>query len=272
MKSLFCNECNLTSVIPRLIAEELLGIEQLPLLESRYLVMRENFDYNYVEWQGRFGNGMQPFRGYTDTTAVTISITQQPFQSDFVAMNKGAIGLDLPIWFNINRDRPRIMFIAQDPLRSNKWYNECHDAVISSPFGLHDATHREKGNGGKMVYELVWRLASAGYGVYLTDAAKYFICDHKTTNAYTKTRIDLYANILREEIDEVDPVQCVCFGREAERVLYDTGTFTDYVVLPHLSGAARGAMIRKFPELKTRWATVENIVELYSDEITRLIQ
>ena len=102
------------------------------------------------------------------------------------------------------------MLIAQDPLRSNKWYNECHDAVISSPFGLHDAIHRVKGNGGKMVYELVWRLTSAGYGVYLTDAAKYFIYDHKTTNEYTKTRIGLYADILKKEIDAVNPIQCVC--------------------------------------------------------------
>lgn len=95
MKSLFCDECNLTSVIPRLIAEELLGFEQLPILESRYQVMRENFDYNYVEWQGRFGKGMQPFKGYTDTTAVTIPITQQPFQSDFAAMSKGGNRLRL---------------------------------------------------------------------------------------------------------------------------------------------------------------------------------
>lgn len=272
MKSLFCNECNLTSAIPRLIAEELLGFEQLPLLESRYQVMRDNFDYNYAEWQGRFGKGMQPFRGYIDTTAVTIPITQQPFHSDFAAMNKGAIGLDLPTWFNIKNYRPRIMLIAQDPLRSNKWYNECHDAVISSPFGLHDATHRVKGNGGKMVYELVWRLASVGYGVYLTDAAKYFIYDHKTTDEYTETRINRYADILRKEIAEVNPILCVCFGHKAGRVLYDTGTLTDYVVLPHLSGTARGAIIRKFPELKTKGATVENIVELYANEIIRLTQ
>ena len=65
---------------------------------------------------------------------------------------------------------------------------------------------------------------------------------------------------------------CVCFGHKAGQVLYDTGILTDYIVLPHLSGTARGAIIRKFPELTTKGATVENIVELYANEITRLVQ
>jgi hypothetical protein len=36
MKKVFCNKCNLSEKIPQLIAEEVLGIDNLSLLKERY--------------------------------------------------------------------------------------------------------------------------------------------------------------------------------------------------------------------------------------------
>ena len=44
------------------------------------------------------------------------------------------------------------------------------------------------------------------------------------------------------------------------------------LALPHLSGTARGAIVRKFPRLEEVEATAENIAEKYAREIIRKIQ
>ena len=155
MEILFCNECNLSKQIPNFIAEELLGVENLSLLQERYHQMKDGYNLTYLEWRDVFTDKLKPFREeWDDTTAVTIPIKHKLFKQDFERIGKGSIGLDLPTWFNIEKDNPRIMLIFQDPLRG-KCYQECKDAVLSSPFGLHDATHRSRGNGGKMADELV---------------------------------------------------------------------------------------------------------------------
>ena len=272
MENLFCNECHLAEQIPQLISEELLGMENLPLLKERYLQMKEGYDFSYKQWQELFTEDLKPFRGYTDTTAVTMQIRHQLFKQDFERIGKGSIGLDLPTWFNIQNSNPRIMLIAQDPLRSNKWYGECQDAILSSPFGLHDATHRAHAKGGKMVYELINRLVSAGNGVYLTDARKYFVYDHKTSDRYANTQKAVYVDILKKEIESVKPTLCVCLGNRAGSIMYDVATenpelLISCITLPHLSGAARGAIVKRYPLLLERKATATNIAEQYANEI-----
>ena len=44
------------------------------------------------------------------------------------------------------------------------------------------------------------------------------------------------------------------------------------LALPHLSGTARGAIVRRFPKLESIGATAENIAEEYAREIIRKIQ
>ena len=148
MKDFFCNNCHLSSYIPQFIAEKLLGIDNLPLLDARYEQMRNCYDYSYPQWQSVFTEDLKPFDGYDDTTAVTMPIKHPVFKPDIEKLDKGAIGVDLPTWFNIQNSNPVIMLIAQDPLRNQESYGECRDAVLSSPFGLHDATHRGWKKGG----------------------------------------------------------------------------------------------------------------------------
>lgn len=269
MKELFCNACELSQTIPRLIADQLLGAEQLPLVTARYRQMQEGYDCTYEGWQSLFTDDLRPFRGYTDTTAVTIPIVHEQFKQDFAEMGKGAIGLDLPTWFNIRPDNRRIMLIFQDPLRSAKWYGECRNAVVSSPFGLHDKTHREYPRGGKMAAELVKRLVAEEYGIYLTDARKYFVYDGKTSRAYSRNRMQVYADILRQEMKLVQPSICILIGNEAERAFIEAQTAVLYLKLPHLSGTARGAIVRRYPQLKESGATAKYIAEAYAEDIIK---
>lgn len=276
MKNLFCNECNLSKQIPNFIAEELLGVENLSLLQERYHQMKDGYNLTYLEWRNIFTDKLKPFRQeWDDTTAVTMPIKHKLFKQDFERIDKGSIGLDLPTWFNIEEDNPRIMLIFQDPLRG-KCYQECKDAVLSSPFGLQDATHRSRKNGGKMANELVRRLTNNGYGVYLTDARKYFIGDHQTSDAYSFVFTKTYTEILAKEISIVKPSLCVCFGNRAHSIMNDVTT--EYpelpsIKLPHLSGTARGAIKNQFKILdKIGGATADNIAEVYAKEIISHIE
>lgn len=269
MKEIFCNECHLERKLPLLVACKLLGIHQLGKIRTRYRQMREGYDLSYPAWQEVFTDELKPFRGYTDTTSVTIPISQPFFKQDFESMHKGAIGLDLPTWYNMQTTNPRIMLIAQDPLRNKKWYGDCYDAVVSSPFGLHDATHCKRGNGGKMFYLLVEKLVGEGCAVYLTDANKFFIYDHAMSDAYSKNRTKTYAQILQKEINLVKPNLCVCLGNKATSVLEKCEVKPPTIKLPHLSGAARRAIIKRFPQLKETKATAEHVTDRYVAEIVR---
>ncbi len=277
MKNLFCNKCHLTYQIPELIAEEILGVDNLSLLNARYEQMQKCYDYSYKQWQDEFTDELKPFDGYDDTTAVTIPIKHKLFKQDFERINKGSIGLDLPTWFNIQSNQARIMLIFQDPLRG-KCYQECKDAVLSSPFGLQDATHRSRANGGKMANELVRRLTNNGYGVYLTDARKYFIGDHQTSDAYSLVFTKTYTDILAKEISIVKPNLCVCFGNRANSIMYEVSSeypelLITSIKLPHLSGTARGAIKNQFKILdKIGGATADNIAKVYAKEIISHIE
>lgn len=269
MKDLLCNECGLTYDVPHLVAEWLLGVEHLDTIEDRYEQMRANYDLSYEEWQKVFTADLKPFKGYTDTTAVTIPMGNTELSTDIKALHKGAIGVDLPTWFNI-RDNKHILIVAQDPLKSSKWYGECYDAVVSSPFGQHDSEHRQKGNGGKMMKLLIENLVNNGFGIYLTDANKYFVHDHETTDAFSANHLKIYMDILQKELQLVEPALVVSLGRRAERVCRNM-ELPNLLALPHLSGTARGAIVKVFPELEESGATAENIAKEYADEINRII-
>ncbi len=266
MKELFCNECSLSYDIPRLVAETLLGVESLYKTALRYKQMRDCYDCTCAEWQQVFTDELKPFREYDDTTSVTIPIGNSPLGADIKALHMGAIGVDLPVWFNMQEDNKCIMIIAQDPLRNNDCYGECFDAVVSTPFGLHGLEHRQNARGGKMADMLVKMLVGEGYGVYLTDANKFFIYDHKITDKFSAAHLKAYAEVLKREIECVRPSAIVCLGRRAEKMCRKFG-IQGVLPLPHLSGTARGAMVRRFRRLRECGTTAENIAEVYATEI-----
>ena len=61
MKTAFCNDCFLSDAVPYLIAENLLGIQQLNKLRQRYKQMKKCYDSSYAEWQKEFSTDLKPF-------------------------------------------------------------------------------------------------------------------------------------------------------------------------------------------------------------------
>ena len=283
----FCGNEQITQKIYKMIADDLLGGEQLKKIEMRYSDMRRNFN-NYPkyyakdrpEWQ--FSEGLYPFKPveydkpyYLDTTAVPIPITHPDFIDLTTRTEKrGAIGLDLPTWFNMGDCHHVIMLVTQDPLRSAEWYGDkvsdnylCTDAVVSSPFGLQDANHRERGNGGKRMWLLVTELIGKGYGVYLTDCRKYFVYSHKESAKYTSDeKTARYKDILSKEIDIVKPQKIVALGSDARNYCNSIGIKTyPERPLPHFSGAAGKQIKAHFDYEGSR--TIAELAKMYADEI-----
>ena len=257
-----------------MLANDILGKEQLEKIKLRYDDMYRNF-FNYSKEEAgkliksgteacvwEFSKGVEPFtpkgwtRYYEDTITVPIPITHPDFKDLTTRTEKrGAIGLDLPTWFNLKNTDKRIMLVAQDPLRGNTWYSDvdkfpkgktgckenyiCIDALVASPFGLHGKSWRDKKNGGGRMALLVEKLIEHGYGVYLTDCRKYFVYDHKESAEYSKEKKSIYKAILQKEIGIVNPQRIVAVGNEAYDYCHELiGDDVRLLHVPHISGLA----------------------------------
>ena len=284
----FCENEQIAKKIYELIANNLLGIEQLKKIQDRYDDMRSNFNNVAEDYIGddrkawTFSEGLYPFtpknstKPYSNTTAVPIPITHPDFIDLTTRTEKrGAIGLDLPTWFNMH-GHPVIMLVAQDPLRSAKLYGEterdgddhlCTDAVVSSPFGLHDAKYRGNGKGGKRMWLLVKELIGKGYGVYLTDSRKYFVYSHEESVKYTsKEKAARYKAILSEEIAIIKPQKIVAFGLVAKNYCNSIGRKTyPEQPLPHFSGRPGNRIKAYFDYEGSR--KIAELAKMYADEI-----
>ncbi len=288
-----------------LLANDVLGQEQLEKVKLRYYDMHRNF-FNYTESEAerlkkageeaevwKFSEGLEPFtpKGwdhcYDDTYTVPIPITHPDFIDLTTRTEKrGAIGLDLPTWFNLKDNTKRIMLIAQDPLRGNMWYSDvdkfpknkkdkpgrredyiCTGALVSSPFGLHGRPWRENKRGGGRMKLLVEALIGQGYGVYLTDCRKYFVYDHKESDNYSKTKTDLYRAILQREIDIITPVCIVAMGNHAYAYCKELlGEDSKLQHVPHFSGLATRWARERFG-INEKPVSVEKLAEKYAEKI-----
>ena len=176
--SKFSDDKEIACRIYDMLANDILGKEQMEKIKLRYDDMYRNF-FNYSKDEAQklglkdaiweFSSGVEPFtptgwnRYYEDTITVPIPITHPDFKDLTTRTEKrGAIGLDLPTWFNLKNNDKRIMLVAQDPLRDNTWYSDidkfpkgktgckedyiCIDALVASPFGLHGKSWRDKKN------------------------------------------------------------------------------------------------------------------------------
>ena len=145
--STFLDDKEIACRIYEMLANDILGKEQLEKIKLRYDDMYRNF-FNYSKDEAqklglkdafwKFSTGVEPFtparwkRYYEDTITVPIPITHQDFKDLTTRTEKrGAIGLDLPTWFNLKNNDRRIMLVAQDPLRGNTWIL----MLINSPKG-----------------------------------------------------------------------------------------------------------------------------------------
>lgn len=287
-----------------MLANDILGKEQLEKIKLRYDDMYRNFFSYSKEEAGKliksgteacvweFSKGVEPFtpkgwnRYYEDTITVPIPITHPDFKDLTTRTEKrGAIGLDLPTWFNIKNTDKRIMLVAQDPLRDNTWYSDvdnpdvpektgckenyiCIDALVASPFGLHGKSWRDKKNGGGRMALLVEKLIEHGNGVYLTDCRKYFVYDHKESAEYSKKKKNIYKAILQKEIGIVNPQRIVAVGNEAYDYCHELiGDDARLLHVPHISGFAAKKQKIFFELDENKKTTIEELVERYAKYI-----
>ncbi len=181
------------------------------------------------------------------------------------------------------------MLIAQDPLRDNRWYSDvdefpkgkigsredyvCTEALVSSPFGLHDRSWRENKRGGGRMKLLVEALIGYGYGIYLTDCRKYFVYDHKESAKYSKDKKDLYRIILQKEIDIIKPVRIVAMGNQAYAYCQDLlGDDPKLIYVPHFSGAATWRAKKEFFKGENRKVSIEELAGAYVKRISEFCQ
>lgn len=298
--SKFLDDKEIACRIYEMLANDVLGKEQLEKIKLRYDDMYRNF-FNYSKDEARklglkdaiweFSSGVEPFtptgwnRYYEDTITVPIPITHPDFKDLTTRTEKrGAIGLDLPTWFNLKNNDKRIMLVAQDPLRDNTWYSDidkfpkgktgckedyiCIDALVASPFGLHGKSWRDKKNGGGRMALLVEKLIEHGYGVYLTDCRKYFVYDHRESAEYSKEKKNIYKAILQKEIGIVNPQRIVAVGNEAYDYCHELiGDDARLLHVPHISGLAAKKQKIFFELDENKKTTIEELVERYAKYI-----
>ena len=300
--STFLDDREIAGRIYEMLANDILGKEQMEKIKLRYYDMYRNF-FKYPKdeaiklglkaavWE--FSPGLEPFkpagweRCYEDTTTVPIPITHPDFiDLTLREVKRGAIGLDLPTWFNLRNNDKRIMIVAQDPLRGNTWYSDvdkfpkgktgrkedyiCVDALVSSPFGLHGRGWRENKRGGGRMALLVEKLIEHGCGVYLSDCRKYFVYDASESAEYSKGKKEIYKAILHKEIDIVNPKSIVTLGNQAYSYcheLIDDDARLLYV--PHFSGAATWKAKDFFNIPGTQKVSIEELAEKYAEYIIR---
>jgi len=299
--SAFLDDKGIACRIHDLLANDVLGHEQLEKIKLRYHDMHRNF-FKYSRDEAKklglkaavweFSPGIEPFRPigrdsyYEDTITVPIPITHPDFKDLTTRTEKrGAIGLDLPTWFNLKNNDNRIMLVAQDPLRDNTWYSDvdnpdvpektgckedyiCIDALVASPFGLHGKSWRDKKNGGGRMALLVEKLIEHGYGVYLTDCRKYFVYDHKESADYSKKKKNIYKAILQKEIGIVNPKRIVALGNQAYIYCKELiGNDARLLYTPHFSGAATWKAKDFFNIPQKQKVSIEELAEKYAEYI-----
>ena len=263
--SKFLDDKEIACRIYEMLANDVLGKEQLEKIKLRYDDMYRNF-FNYSKDEAQklglkdaiweFSSGVEPF---TPT-----------------GWNR--------YWFNLKNNDKRIMLVAQDPLRDNTWYSDidkfpkgktgckedyiCIDALVASPFGLHGKSWRDKKNGGGRMALLVEKLIEHGYGVYLTDCRKYFVYDHRESAEYSKEKKNIYKAILQKEIGIVNPQRIVAVGNEAYDYCHELiGDDVRLLHVPHISGLAAKKQKIFFELGENKKTTIEELVERYAKYI-----
>lgn len=273
--STFLDEINITNTISQTLAENLLGREQLPKILLRYADLKANFNAVTFDectdptsqeiW--KFSSGVTPYCDYDDTSNVPIPITNPLFINV-----ENIVSFDFPIWFNLN-SRHRIMMVTQDPMpRSVEWYGKCRDAICSTTFGIHNATWRKKGNGGKRMWQLIQKLIGSEIGIYLTDCKKFYIQDTNGRHVHeTEDQLNEYNLILHEEIKEVRPSIIVAFGNKSKVSLDSLYEAVDIpiVTMPHFSGQAQGKIREFFNWTAETPLTVDAQIDLYHSMIIK---
>lgn len=276
IKSFFCDNAHLCDECSMIIAKHLIGDDMLKKVRLRYDDLKENFNaVSFDEWDAsgpfplwKFSSGLTPYMDFDDTSVVPIPITNGLFK-----LADTVVSFDFPVWFNMEESTGRRVFMLfQDPIPRNiKWYRDCEDALCSTVFGMHNPLWREKGNGGKRMWLLIQALIQQEIGVYLTDCNKLAMQSRTgEMQLPSPQQISAYRDMLKDEIELVNPSLIVAFGNTASSVNESFGALgIPTLSLPHFSGLAQGKIREFFNWPEEKLFPIDVQAELYCNVITK---
>ncbi|CAH8282873.1 uracil DNA glycosylase superfamily protein [Mariniflexile fucanivorans] len=129
--------------------------------------------------------------------------------NDFeVFFEKTGLGIDLPIWFEWEKDKKKTMIIGRDPQRNH--HN--NELIISSPFGLANKKGRES------IKNKYWQFTEPlleNNRIYITDVYKLFAKNITDRKLIRKDKVTHY-RILKQEIDVIKPDNIITIGKDAK--------------------------------------------------------
>lgn len=183
------------------------------------------------------------------------------FMSDeerFRGLHNGAstIACDLPSLLS-RGGKSTVMIIAQDP------YSKEHTdrVIVGTPYALHIKHCREDLRNTRLYFQLIDVLLQNGFQTYLTDLYKVYADGLK----FPPKDRQRFAQLLRDEVDIVDPVAVITWGKIATNAVRKLNLGRPHYEYPHPSGAARGAWAR----LMNISATDDNIINYWQKSITQ---
>lgn len=211
-------------------------------------------------------HGCPAYIGKTANPASYFLVPLNEFCSPFSMMPSGSniiMGFDVPVLIYPDTEPKGTIFIlAQDPLRNLADYvgsgiSFTNDVIVGLPFAVQCIPPATKPNTivwhGQMpinAYDgIITQLLNKGYAVYLTDVVKFYIGQVvKTPKSGKSKQISvfkpgrkgwkLFRNILKDEINTINPVKILAFGSKARETLDSIGVINPSlrVDLPHPSG------------------------------------
>lgn len=230
------------------------------LLEEKLINTRGRIDYIYKWLDNHF---KKEFFLQQDNKIESIHLDVAMF-SDFFSILKEkkirTIGIDFPIYLSKGGNKPTLMVCALDPLRNeieNKTSTTKVDfwvpfSIINNP--INQAKHSEKEN------LIFFHTLLNSYDLYITDIYKIFYREGnmKSNSLSDFKSLLIHKEILENEIRIIQPDAILTLGNTNRDIISNLYNITPpkwteevfmtnleeklkIVMIPHISGAARGA-------------------------------
>lgn len=179
------------------------------------------------------------------------SSQSESFQTKY--NNAEIIACDLPSLLS-RGGRNTVMIIAQDSYNSTP----ATGMWIGTPYGLHVRKMREEKH-TRHYMQMIDALLCKGYQTYLTDFYKVYVGGLRLP----KQDKQVFADILKQEIEVINPVALITWGKDASNAVARLKPIPPQYSYPHPSGNARSAWKKRMGQK----ATNENILNYWQHSI-----
>lgn len=165
-------------------------------------------------------------------------------------------GVDIPVKITKEGNDKTLYFVGESVLREKNDYNRVihsdHNILIGTPFAVVGTNDNPKSC--NVYKEIFCRFLELGYNIYITDFIKLWRDDKSCLNDINLRKSS--KELLRKEIEDVNPTHIIPFGKEARDVIVDILGADNIIKLHHPSNNA-----------KVHWK-----IEMYEELIESLIK